>query len=436
MLAFLIAGSCGACIRLRNYVLARSLYGKVDDFEQHIETTMPILLFTYIATEILAPFFASFLILTAILFLGRLVPLLDTIFDFGIGLADFIRLCSYILPKLMLFSIPMACTMGVIIAVTRMINDNEIMALKAGGIGLYRLIPAVAIVSIAISGLTYYSAITLIPKGTVAMQQLFFQLAKEKIDKGIQEKQFSEGIKKVVLYVDQVDQESKEWQGVYVSDMRHENMPVTIVAKNGNLTAKLDQMLITLHLKNGTMDRASEDITQTIHFQDYSLNLPLTAPGQVAGHSKNDVGKNGLTQPQLLEQVAQHGAKSDRGLSMLIEYHKRIALSVGCFILGLLGLPLALLARPGRRPIGVPLGLFFFIFYYILFTAGKAFAEGGNIPVSVCIWTPNALFAIFTLFLTRLVAKEKTVALLDRLANTTHSILQKLPLPKKIRRAA
>ncbi|PKN21148.1 MAG: LPS export ABC transporter permease LptF, partial [Deltaproteobacteria bacterium HGW-Deltaproteobacteria-3] len=46
---------------------------------------MPVLLYIYIATEILAPFFASFLIINAILFLGRLVPLLNVIFDFGVG---------------------------------------------------------------------------------------------------------------------------------------------------------------------------------------------------------------------------------------------------------------------------------------------------------------------------------------------------------------
>ena len=81
---------------------------------------MPILLYIYLGTEILAPFFASFLILNGILFLGRLVPFLDIIFNYNIGLVDFIRLCSYILPNLMLFSIPMASMIGVIIAFTKL----------------------------------------------------------------------------------------------------------------------------------------------------------------------------------------------------------------------------------------------------------------------------------------------------------------------------
>ena len=392
---------------------------------------MPILLYTYIATEILAPFFASFLILTSILFLGRLVPLLDIIFDFGINAADFFRLCAYILPNLMLFSIPMASMMAVIIALTRMVTDHEIMAFKASGIGLYRLVPPVAVVALCTALLTYFSAITLIPKGTVAMKQLFFQLAKEKIDKGIQERQFSEGITKVVLHVDKVSQESGQWQGVYVSDMRHEKMPITIVARSGHLTSRLEEMQVTHNLFEGSMNRASGEITQTIEFQSYELNLPIQAPTHIAGGSATDVGKNGLSQAQLLGEVKKHGIATDRGRTMLIEYHKRMVLPVGCFILTVLGLPLAMMARPGRRPLGVPLGLTMFILYYVAFTAGKAACEGGRLPVALGLWLPNALFALFSVYLTRQVARESSHFLFDRLIGMALGLIARLPWKKQ-----
>ncbi|MGV1099755.1 LptF/LptG family permease [Thiovibrio sp. JS02] len=388
---------------------------------------MPLLLYTYIATEILAPFFASFLVLNGILFLGRLVPLLDSIFGFGIGAADFLRMCAYILPKLMLFSIPMASMMGVIIAITRMVGDNEVMALKAGGIGLLRLLPPVIAVSLATALLAYFSAVSLIPQGTVAMKNLFFKLAKEKIDRGIQPRQFSEGLSKVVLYVDAVDPVSKQWQGVYLSDLRHEKTPLTIVAKSGSLTTRMEAMQLRLNLADGTMNRASGDVTQTIHFDRYQLNLPITTPAEIAGTSVHDVGKNGMTQAQLLAMAKKFGAKSDKGLPLLIEYHTRMALPVGCFILSVLGLSLAMLSRPGRRPVGVPLGLACFIIYYILFTAGKAGCEGGKWPVFVGVWLPNVLIALFTFFLTRQVANESSRFFFDRLLSRGLELIARLP---------
>ena len=373
---------------------------------------MPVLLYIYIATEILAPFFASFLIINAILFLGRLVPLLNVIFDFGVGVGDFLRLCAYMLPKLMMFSIPMASMTAVIVAMTRMVNDNEIMALKATGIGLLRLLPPVIVIALSTSLLTYFSAVTLIPQGTLAMKSLFLQMAQEKIDKGIQPGQFSEGISNVVLYIDAVDHETRQWQGVYVSDMRHGDAPLTIVAKTGRLTAQPENMLISLTLTDGTLHRASKDITQTIRFDRYQVNLPIKTPTEIGGTSVTEVGKNGLNQKQLLEQVATHGPKSPLGLSMLIEYHTRMALPVGGFILTLLGLPL---------------GLLLFVIYYILFTAGRTIAESGHLPVAAGIWLSNILIALFTIMLTRQVAREITPLFLARLSDTALALLARLP---------
>jgi lipopolysaccharide export system permease protein len=86
-----------------------------------------------------------------------------------------------------------------------------------------------------------------------------------------------------------------------------------------------------------------------------------------------------------------------------------------------------MLALPGRRPMGVPLGLLFFILYYILFTAGRAGAESGNLPVALGIWLPNILFALFTIVLTRQVANETAPLLLARLSDPILTLLAGLP---------
>ena len=69
---------------------------------------MPRLLYTYLANQVLAPFYASLVILTSILFLGKLVPILDIILDYNISFSDFIRLYAYFTPQLLLFALPMS----------------------------------------------------------------------------------------------------------------------------------------------------------------------------------------------------------------------------------------------------------------------------------------------------------------------------------------
>ena len=94
---------------------------------------MPSLLYTYLVNQILAPFYASLIILTSILFLGKLIPILDIILDYNIAPDDFIRLYAYFAPQLLLFALPMASMMGVILGTTHINNENELMVLRASG---------------------------------------------------------------------------------------------------------------------------------------------------------------------------------------------------------------------------------------------------------------------------------------------------------------
>ena len=86
-----------------------------------------------------------------------------------------------------------------------------------------------------------------------------------------------------------------------------------------------------------------------------------------------------------------------------------------------------MLARPGRRPLGVPLGLLLFVLYYILFTAGRTISESGQLPVAIGIWLANLLMALFTIMLTRQVAKEITPLFLTRLSESALALLARLP---------
>jgi lipopolysaccharide export system permease protein len=76
-----------------------------------------------------------------------------------------------------------------------------------------------------------------------------------------------------------------------------------------------------------------------------------------------------------------------------------LALPVGCFILSLIGLPLGLQASPGRRAVGIPLGLAIFVSYYITLTTSRTLGEAGILPLVVGLWLPNFLFALFALLL-------------------------------------
>ncbi len=362
----------------------------------------PQLLYSYLATEMLAPFFASFIIMNCVFFLVKLIPFLNFVLDLKIGMADFIRLFSYLFPNILLYSIPMAAMMGITIGFARLSSDSEILALKASGISMYQILPPVIIVAAMIALLTSYISIKLIPLSEVFMKQLTYQLLREKINEGVKEHVFTEALGEVVVYIDAIDKSTGQWQNVWVSDMRGVENPIITMASTGSMTSDVSDMMVSITLNNGSLHRPGNESAQIVEFGQYQINIPLKPQTGKATNLK----KTAYTLGELLEEAKQTDDLIYQK-RLLIEYHKRLVLPVGCLIISLIGLPLGLQARPGKKAIGIQAGLAIFVLYYIFFTIGKTFAEEGVLPVMLAMWAANALFFLLAIFWIVRISNEK-----------------------------
>jgi len=280
---------------------------------------MSLLLYTYLIGEMLAPFFASLAILSSVLFFGKLIPFLDVVLSFQVGLADFIRLCAYLAPTILLFAVPMATMLAITLALGRLVQDREIMALAASGIGVAQLAPAAATIAIVAALLTAFTANGLVPPGQLAMKKLLFHLAKEKVDKGLREKSFSQGIKDVVLYIDAIDRQTGELQGIYISDIRDGESPITVSARRGSLTSVPEGLAMVLRMEDGTLHRQQADTVQTIQFASYTLSLSAEQPDMVAGQKTTRFGKDEMSLSELRAAAAERGPRTPQGASYALK---------------------------------------------------------------------------------------------------------------------
>lgn len=364
----------------------------------------PQLLYSYLATEMLAPFFASFLIMNSVFFLVKLIPFLNFVLELNIDLADFTRLFSYLFPNIFLYSIPMAAMMGVTIGFARLSSDSEILALKASGISMYQIIPPVVIVTAIIALATSYCSIRLIPLSEIAMKQLTYQLLKEKVNKGIKAHTFTEALGDVVVYVDKIDKATGEWADVWVSDMRGVENPIITMASTGRMKSNIQDMTVSIILENGSLHRPNNENAQIVEFDKYQINVPLRPPDSKATRVKR---RNVLTMGELLHEADNIKENTETKRKILIEFHKRLVLPAGCLLISLLGLPLGLQARPGKKAIGIQAGLVIFILYYVIYTFGRNLAEEAVLPVVIGMWTPNFLFFCLAVFWIYRIANER-----------------------------
>ena len=139
-----------------------------------------------------------------------------------------------------------------------------------------------------------------------------------------------------------------------------------------------------------------------------------------------------MTVTELLAESEKRGIDTPSGRSYYTEFHKRLVLPVGCLILALIGMPLGLQAGPGKKAIGIPLGLVLYIVYYVLFTMGRNIATTTSVNIVLAMWTPNLLFFLLTILLINRSANEKSLIpgvihlLYDSVFNRIKNYLHKL----------
>jgi len=96
----------------------------------------PKIIDRYILKEILVPAGIGVGVFTFVFLVSKLFRVTEMVVDKGIPLGYAIKLFLCLIPAFLVFVIPMAFLLGVLLALGRLSADNELIALKTSGVGL------------------------------------------------------------------------------------------------------------------------------------------------------------------------------------------------------------------------------------------------------------------------------------------------------------
>ena len=100
---------------------------------------MKRILTLYIIREIASLFLLGIVVFTLILLMGRLIKLTDLVISRGVPMSDISLMILYLMPSFLVFTIPMAFLLAVLLAFGRLSADNEITVMKSGGLSLVQI---------------------------------------------------------------------------------------------------------------------------------------------------------------------------------------------------------------------------------------------------------------------------------------------------------
>lgn len=369
----------------------------------------------YLLKEILVPAGIGLGIFTFIFLVSKLFRVMEMVVDKGVPIVYAIELFSCLVPAFLVFVVPMAFLLGILAALARLSADNEIIALKASGVGLYRFSPPVILLSVITFLVTSFLVFYAVPWGSKNFQETLFRLAGTKAKLDVQERIFNATFGDLVIYVNKVSQEGKALEGVMIYDERDPQMNSTIVARKGYLVPDPDAQKLVLHLFDGSIhvQEEQEETYRTINFNAYQFTVFLKEEIEKARKkARVRMLEKEMSIGDLREKIKKKRKRGENVRPQLVELHWKFAIPFGVFIFGLVGLPLGVQRTQSGRSWGFVLCAFVFLLYYVLYCVGKNLGVSGIISPSLAAWFPNIILGGLGVYLLVKTARESPLRIL------------------------
>jgi LPS export ABC transporter permease LptG/LPS export ABC transporter permease LptF len=355
----------------------------------------------YILGEIISLTLIGCALFTFILFMPNLPHILEVVVRSSSTWADVAEVFLFTLPNLFKVTIPMAVLWGVLLGLSRLAADSEIIAMRASGLGIGYFVRVASIVAVTGTLLGLGNSLYLAPRANQAIIEMEQALETSQASYEIEPRVFYEDFKNFVLYVQDVraGAGAANWRQVFMADVSDPVNPVITTAASATVVNDNSQELI-MRLRDGLRDETVADEPGQSNISTFTTtDMPLALNPQSDVHlGRMDTALYAMPMSALFQRIHELSGKPE-AKRYLIEMHNRFAVPVACLVLMLLGVPLGVNSRRGGKSAGFVFTILLVFVYYFLSSTGIQLGHQSRLPAFIAVWTANILFAAAGIFL-------------------------------------
>jgi len=347
----------------------------------------------YIVREIVRHALLGLLIFTFVLFVPKLVRLMELFVRHSGSGSQILTLFLCILPGILVFTIPMAVLIGVLLGLGRMSMDSEIIALTSLGISRKRILLPVGVLAAVGVALTLLMTLVLAPRSLRALRDIETSLITSQISFQVQPRVFDERFPHIVLYINDVSASGTHWHGVFLFETSGESGSRITLAQDAIVIAEPALGKLELHLNAGTTHEFQRE-----HPDQYSVTAFERSDWPIEFSSLTSAKERALTIPErsLRDLSRDHGP---RWRDARVEVYQRFAFPFACFAFALIAVPLGAQPRRGGRAAGTLLSVLIIAGYYLIFVVGAGLARQGLVTPFWGMWAANLILTLVGLAL-------------------------------------
>lgn len=399
----------------------------------------------YILKSHAGPFVFGFVIITFILVMEFLFTIINLIIGKGLGVWLVTEIFVLNLAWIVALSIPMAVLVATLMAFGRLSADNEITALKAGGVSLYRMIAPVMMVSVVLTaGLILFNDVVL-PEANYRARGLMADVHRARPTLTFKEGIFMEEFPGYSILIDRINPRSNEVSRITIYEMPASGPPRVLTAERGELNVAPDGSRITITLFNGELHRIDPE-TPGRYFKEIFGRQRVIIRGSPRGVVRSGQSARGDREMTIemmraridqlnreieasrsrLAQLAQDGGadaesrvsrehqerqlikiKTQQINGYLVEIYKKYAIPVACMVFVLVGAPLGLIIRRSGLAISVGVSLGFFLLYWACLIGGEELANRSLVSPFWAMWSANVMIGAAGVLLMIRIGRER-----------------------------
>jgi lipopolysaccharide export system permease protein len=427
-------------------------------------------LYRYILRNHAGPFLFSLSTLMFIFLLQFVMKFIDQLVGKGLSMWVIIELIALNLSWMLVLAVPMSVLVAVLMAFGDMSSRNEITAMKAGGISIYRMMFPVLLAGIAVGGFLVWFNNVVLPESNHRLKALTVDIRKKRPTLALVDGVFSQEIQGYSILVKKVSQKTNELEGVTIYDYTNPSISVTVTAHRGVISFSPDYRKLIMDLSDGEihqLDLTARTSYRTIRFAKHRIAMAVEGfdfersqasaftrgdrelgaramlmvvdslegaqtmlVGEMQRLMEREVGRHlAGTSPRpappafpspagaLLAEARTTSAQVATSLFRIeavqkqidqywVEIHKKYSIPVACVVFVLLGVPLGIMSRRGGFGTAATLSLGFFVLYWSCLIGGEKLADRDILEPWLGMWAANILIGLAGIYLTVRSAKE------------------------------
>lgn len=339
-------------------------------------------IFRYLIGAVMPYFVFSWLLLSVVLFVQQASRFSDIFFSVNIPAGLIWQLSFALIPNVIAFTCPMAALVGVIIGLTKMQADSELVAIRAAGVGNLGITLPIVALGIVLSLFAFFVNLKGVPLAAGIVRQVALQTALYKLESPIEPGVFNTEVAGFTIYVKDGDIERGTWKNIFVYNEDEKTKTVRLITSSSGRIDYTDENseLVLENAISSTFtkaDGAEKFFSERIGEVRYAVKTKRSELVQRLNSSELTPEELGLNQ---LSNYAQSKDGRERTEAELL-WQRRIMLSITPLIFCLFGSTLVLRYNRKSRGFAIFSALLSLIVYYLLAFLGEQLARTGKIGV-------------------------------------------------------